>query len=303
MGYDRDDYRGRGDYGRRYGNEYGRRDERYDDNGYAYGGQRDYRRQTSYDNRGGYGDDRGFLERAGDEVRSWFGDEDAERRRERDARYDERDGRNDWDRGGGYSNGAYGDRNRYDNSRSYSRDVSRSSGGYGRPGGFMDRVSNWFDDGDRSHHESHSDYHDWRTRQMRDLDRDYHEYRRESQSKFDNEFATWRTNRQTQRGSLAQVEEHFDVVGSDGEHVGTVDKVRGDNIILTKGDADAGGHHHSIPSSWLKSVEGRTVTLSKTAAEAKRAWREADDNNAMFGDSSNNQNGAHMLNRSFSGTY
>jgi hypothetical protein len=302
MGYDRDDYRTRGDHGRRYGNEYGRRDERYDDNGYAYGGQRDYRRQTSYDNRGGYGDDRGFLERAGDEVRSWFGDEDAERRRERDARDDQRYGRSEWSQGG-YSNGGYGDRNRYDNSRDYNRDVSRSSGNYGRPGGFMDRVSNWFDDGDHTNHEGHEDYRSWRTRQMRDLDRDYHEYRRESQSKFDNEFGAWRTNRQTQRGSLAQVEEHFDVVGSDGEHVGTVDKVRGDNIILTKSDADAGGHHHSIPSSWLKSVEGRTVTLSKTAAEAKRAWREADDNNAMFGDSSNNQSGAHMLNRSFSGTY
>lgn len=290
MAYDRDDnYRGRGDYGRRYGNEYGRRDARYDDSGYAYGGQRDFRSQGGYDN------DRGFFERAGDEVRSWFGDEDAERRRERDTRYD-------FDRGG-YSNGAYGDRNRYDYSRGYARDVNRSSGGYNRPG-FMDRISGWFDDGDRGNAE-HADYHDWRTRQMNDLDRDYHEYRRESQSKFDNDFGVWRTNRQTQRGSLGQVEEHFDVVGSDGEHVGTVDKVRGDNIILTKSDSDAGGHHHSIPSSWLRSVEGKTVTLTKTAAEAKRAWREADDNRAMFGDSDGigQGRGAHMLNRSFSGTY
>jgi osmotically-inducible protein OsmY len=35
--------------------------------------------------RGDY-DERGFFERAGDEVRSWFGDDEAERRRERDAR-------------------------------------------------------------------------------------------------------------------------------------------------------------------------------------------------------------------------
>jgi hypothetical protein len=140
---------------------------------------------------------------------------------------------------------------------------------------------------------------------MQDLDRDYHEYRRESQSKFDNDFGTWRSNRQTQRGSLGSVEEHFDVVGSDGEHVGTVDKVRGDRIILTKSDSDAGGHHHSIPSSWLRSVEGKTVTLAKTGAEAKRAWREADDQAALFGDSDGvgQGRGAHMLNRSFSGTY
>jgi hypothetical protein len=296
MAYDRDDtYRGRGDYGRRYGNEYGRRDERYDDYGYAYGGQRDFRRQG-----GDYDRDRSFIERAGDEVRSWFGDEDAERRRERDSRYDFN--HHDY-RSGGYSNGAYGDRNRQDYSRSYARDVNRSSGGYGRPGGFMDRVSNWFDDGDRGHAE-HEDYRNWRTRQMQNLDRDYHEYRRESQSKFDNDFGTWRTNRQTQRGSLGSVEEHFDVVGSDGEHVGTVDKVRGDRIILTKSDSDAGGHHHSIPSSWLRSVEGKTVTLTKTGAEAKHAWREADDQSALFGDSSGyDGRGAHMLNRSFSGTY
>ena len=62
----------------------------------------------------------------------------------------------------------------------------------------------------------------------------------------------------------------MDVVGSDGEHVGTVDKVRGDRIILTKNDPAAGGHHHSIPSSWLESVDGK-VTLRKTASEAKAA--------------------------------
>ena len=35
-------------------------------------------------------DDRDFFSRAGDEVRSWFGDDEAERRREMDARYDDR---------------------------------------------------------------------------------------------------------------------------------------------------------------------------------------------------------------------
>ena len=76
--------------------------------------------------------------------------------------------------------------------------------------------------------------------------------------------ARWRTDRQAQRDLLNKVEEHADVVGSDGEHVGTVDKVRGDRILLTKNDADAGGRHHSIPSSWMQSVDDK-VTLSKTA--------------------------------------
>ncbi len=117
---------------------------------------------------------------------------------------------------------------------------------------------------------------------MRSFDRDYAEYRQENQSKFHNEFASWRTNRQTQRDSLEKVKEHQEVVGSDGSHVGTVDKVRGDRIILTKNDSDAGGRHHSIPSSWLKSVDDK-VTLSKTADEAKKAWRDEENNQAMFG--------------------
>jgi hypothetical protein len=79
------------------------------------------------------------------------------------------------------------------------------------------------------------------------------------------------------------VQEHDEVVGSDGSHVGTVDKVRGDRILLTKNDADAGGQHHSIPSRWIKSVEDKKVTLSKTADEAKQHWRTEEKSQAMFG--------------------
>ena len=136
---------------------------------------------------------------------------------------------------------------------------------------------------ERAYNDRDNDYHSWRRGQIESLDRDYDEYRREHRSKFENEFSSWRTNRQSQRELLNKVEEHADVVGSDGEHVGTVDKVRGDRILLTKNDADAGGRHHSIPSSWLQSVDGK-VTLSKSAAEAKRAWRDEERNQAMFGD-------------------
>jgi osmotically-inducible protein OsmY len=55
------------------------------------GGQESYRGQRNYRETGGYGgrssEDRGFLDRAGDEVASWFGDEDAQRRRQMDARH------------------------------------------------------------------------------------------------------------------------------------------------------------------------------------------------------------------------
>src|SRR3546814_1475906 len=71
---------------------------------------------------------------------------------------------------------------------------------------------------------------------MQQLDRDYDEYRREHQSQFEQEFGGWRERRQNQRQSLRSVTEHMEVMGSDGEHIGTVDKVRGDRIILTKSD-------------------------------------------------------------------
>ena len=216
-GYARDRGNGGGEYRGSYGS-YGRR--------YTEAGGRDYGRQPQ-----GYDyEDRGFFDRAGDEVRSWFGDEEAERRRELDSRYDDR------------------------------QDHSHEGASYGRD----------------------QDYHQWRRSQIDALDRDYHEYRTENRSKFENEFGAWRSERQTQRGALSKVEEHFEVIGSDGQHIGTVDKVRGDRIILTKSDANAGGHHHSIPSRWIESVDGKQVTVRKTAEEAKAHWRDEDRNTAFF---------------------
>ncbi len=246
-GADRGQGRGYADRGAQgYGNDgtrqgrYGRDDTRqgqysgsYASDGHRFaeqgdGGRRDDRRFEQ-----GYDDDRGFLARAGDEVRSWFGDEEAERRRERDQRYDEQMARYD------------------------------------------ERT------GDHA-------YRSWRDTQVSAFDRDYDEYRQENASKFQNEFAAFRTERQGQRDSLTRVGEHMEVLGSDGEHVGIVDKVRGDRIILTKTDVDAGGHHHSIPSRWVDSVDDK-VKLRKTAAEAQQAWRDEDRNQAVFGEQSGNR--------------
>ena len=109
---------------------------------------------------------------------------------------------------------------------------------------------------------------------------------------------------------VAQIKEHAEVVGSDGTHVGTVDKVRGDRIVLTKSDTDAGGHHHSIPSRWIQTVDTK-VTLSKTAEEAKSHWRDEERNQAVLGNDQNRDQNSRSdegrtgtnLNRSFSGTY
>ncbi|MGB3929329.1 MAG: DUF2171 domain-containing protein, partial [Sphingobium sp.] len=42
--------------------------------------------------------------------------------------------------------------------------------------------------------------------------------------------------------------------------------------------------HHSIPSSWIKSVDATKVTLEKTAQQAQDAWRAEREQGAMFGD-------------------
>jgi hypothetical protein len=95
----------------------------------------------------------------------------------------------------------------------------------------------------------------------------------------------------------------MEVCGSDGEHLGAVDKVAGDRIILTKNDAAAGGHHHSIPCSWIQSVDDK-VTINKTADQAKDQWRDEENRRALFENDDQRRNeGPHVLNRSFSGTY
>lgn len=146
-------------------------------------------------------------------------------------------------------------------------------------------------------------YGSWRRRRIAELDNDYDEYRRENAQRFENEFNSWRTDRQEQRDGLRRVNEHMEVIGSDGAHVGTVDEVRGDRILLTRNDPNAGGHHHSIPSRWIDSVSDR-VTLRRTADDAQAAWRDEERSGALFGDRDDRDRRSDgNPNRSFSGTY
>ena len=70
-----------------------------------------------------------------------------------------------------------------------------------------------------------------------------------------------------------QIREHMDVVGSDGGHVGRVDKVMGDEIELTKLDLGSGLRHHMIPLTWVEQIDQDTVRLNMTKDAAKAAWR------------------------------
>lgn len=254
--------------------------------------------------RGGYGgrppgydyEDRGFIDRAGDEVRSWFGDEEAERRRRWDEReYERRYGRDDHSRGGYSSRPASG----YDTGGFSYRDAGYNSFGGGAPDHYSPYRGDTYRENSAVRHDPR--YHEWRSREMEMLDRDYHDYRRENQSRFDQEFGSWRSARQGQRQALGNVREHQEVVGSDGTHVGTVDHVRGDRIILTKGDERAGGRHHSIPCGWVREV-GDKVVLNRSAADAQQAWTDEERRGAL-GTWDDDSNGPHILNRSFAGTY
>ncbi|WP_375248751.1 DUF2171 domain-containing protein [Sphingomonas sp.] len=338
-GYGRDSY-GQSDYGRDDrdgGRGYGRREETGDRYGaYGRGGDDRY---GQYGRQGSYGASNQSNYARGDEYHGSYASDGR--------RFEDVGARRHWDDDNARQRG---DRDQHrDRGQSYGRQPQ----GYDYDDrGFLaragDEVRSWFGDEDAERRRemdsryddryynqqggSHSDgdYHSWRSGQIAALDRDYHEYRQENRSKFENEFSSWRSNRQTQRDSLNKVQEHAEVLGSDGSHVGTVDKVRGDRILLTKNDPDAGGQHHSIPSSWIKSVEDKKVTLSKTADEAKQHWRNEENSQAMFGygdrtgndrdrstgastgtsasgatsgNDTGSATGGTNLNRSFSGTY
>jgi hypothetical protein len=70
---------------------------------------------------------------------------------------------------------------------------------------------------------------------------------------------------------MTDIKEHMEVIGADGVHVGTVDKVEGNRIKLTKKDSGEGshkGHHHFIDKKLVAEVEGNKVRLSAVGAVA-----------------------------------
>ena len=78
----------------------------------------------------------------------------------------------------------------------------------------------------------------------------------------------------------SKIREHMEVIGADGVHVGTVDKVEGERIKLTKLDSGQGshkGHHHYIPSSLIAEVEGNKVRLSANSDVAVTFEEERSD--------------------------
>ena len=63
------------------------------------------------------------------------------------------------------------------------------------------------------------------------------------------------------------IREHMEVIGADGVHLGTVDRVEGDRIKLTRPDSGMGHeeHHHFIPRGLVATVDEDRVRLSANA--------------------------------------
>ncbi|HYD36388.1 MAG TPA: DUF2171 domain-containing protein [Allosphingosinicella sp.] len=253
----------------------------------------DYDRGASGWMGGGWGNQRGESwnrERPGE--RGWFGGSD---RDEREGWFSSSIGGERGRRWGGSGGG-----DRFERSYGGRSPVGETFGAGATAGHF---GSSSYGSGGRTGGDIHDPhYSEWRRRQIDELDRDYDEYRREHQSKFEEEFGGWREKRRGQRQLLGRVSEHMEVVGSDGSHVGKVDKVRGDRIILAKSDPKAGGMHHSVPCGWIERVDDKVV-LNRTADSAMDAWRNEDTGRALFEREDSGSEGPHALDRSFSGTY
>ena len=60
------------------------------------------------------------------------------------------------------------------------------------------------------------------------------------------------------------IREHMEVIGADGVHLGTVDRIEGDRIKLIRAASGVGHeeHHHFIPRGLVAEVEGDKVRLS-----------------------------------------
>jgi hypothetical protein len=60
------------------------------------------------------------------------------------------------------------------------------------------------------------------------------------------------------------IREHMEVIGADGVHIGTVDRVEENRIKLTRPDSGLGheDHHHYVPKGLVAEVEGDQVRLT-----------------------------------------
>lgn len=72
------------------------------------------------------------------------------------------------------------------------------------------------------------------------------------------------------------VEAYMEVVGADGQHIGTVDHQDGpDKIRLATIDPNSGGRYRFIQVDWIDHVTGAKVHLKMPAKTIKARWERA----------------------------
>ncbi len=76
--------------------------------------------------------------------------------------------------------------------------------------------------------------------------------------------------------NLEGIREHMEVIGADGVHLGTVDRVEGDRIKLVKADSGMAhtDHHHYLPGGLVATIEGDQVRLSANGDVAASLFEE-----------------------------
>jgi hypothetical protein len=76
---------------------------------------------------------------------------------------------------------------------------------------------------------------------------------------------------------LENIREGMEVIGADGVHLGTVDRIEGERIKLTRKDSGQGsheGHHHYLSRGLVADVEGEQVRLSANGDVAASLFEE-----------------------------
>lgn len=82
-----------------------------------------------------------------------------------------------------------------------------------------------------------------------------------------------------------EIREGMEVIGADGVHVGTVDKVDEKRIKLTRPDSGQGsheGHHHYLSVGLVAGVEGDTVRLAAKGDVAASLFEEEEAGTGTF---------------------
>lgn len=69
------------------------------------------------------------------------------------------------------------------------------------------------------------------------------------------------------------IREHMKVIGADGVHVGTVDRIEDDRIKLSRSDSEDGRHHY-LSLGLVAAVEGEAVRLSASTANAAELFEQ-----------------------------